>query len=143
MVTLFNTKDFWQNLSKNADYRIILQMEIFQTYLPVLIDVGASREINSLRKFIRKTPCWAEVTYLRQPFLRDKRRILLLYIFALLEKQYGFALEVADFAIHNFEDTIFKDCRKAVLKKLNAEKWKIPLIIFKRQFNKFFANIND
>ena len=97
----------------------------------------------SLRKIIRKSPCWAEVTYLRQPFLNDKRKILLLYIFALLEKQYGFALEITDFALQNFQDSIFQDCRKAVLKKLNVEKWKIPFVIFKRQFNKLFTNIND
>ncbi|TMI90030.1 MAG: hypothetical protein E6H08_15695 [Bacteroidetes bacterium] len=97
----------------------------------------------SLRKIIRRSPCWAEVTYLRQPVLNGKREILLLYIFALLEKQYGFALEITDFALNNFQDTVFKDCRKAVLKKLNAEKWKMPLVIFKRQFNKLFTNIND
>lgn len=97
----------------------------------------------SLRKIIRNSPCWAEVTYLRQPVLNDKREILLLYIFALLEKQYGFALEIIDFALRNFQDTVFRDCRKAVLKKLTTEKWKIPLVIFKRKFNKLFTNIND
>ncbi len=109
------------------------------------IDPNYKNELSafSLRKIIRKSPCWAEVTYLRKPFLNDKREILLLYIFALLEKQYGFALEITDFALHNFQDTVFKDCRKAVLKKLNAEKWKMPLVIFKRRFNKLFANIND
>ena len=94
-------------------------------------------------KVIRKSPCWAEVAYLRQPFLTDRRQVLLLYIFALLEKQYGFALEIADFGSRNFQDTIFRDCKKAVLKKIRTEKWKIPLVVFKRQFNKLFANIND
>ena len=97
----------------------------------------------SLRKIIRKSPCWAELTYLRQPFFYDKRKILLLYIFALLEKQYGFALEITDFALQNYPDTIFRDCKKAALKKLNVEKWKIPFVIFKRQLNKLVTNIND
>ena len=97
----------------------------------------------SAGKIIRKSPCWAEVTYLRQPFLKDQRQILLLYIFALLEKQYGFALEIADFGSQNFQDKIFTDCKNAALKKLRTEKWKIPFVIFKRQFNKLFANIND
>ncbi|HET6767366.1 MAG TPA: hypothetical protein VFH08_08205 [Chitinophagaceae bacterium] len=94
-------------------------------------------------KIVRKSPCWAEVTYLRQPFLTDQRQILLLYIFALLEKQYGFALELADIGSRNFQDKIFPECKKAVLKKLRVEKWKIPFVILKRQFNKLFASIND
>lgn len=95
------------------------------------------------RKIIKKSPCWAEVTYLRQPFLTDQRQILLLYIFALLEKQYGFALEIADIGSHKFQDKIFTNCKKAALKKLRAEKWKIPFVILKRQFNKLFVSIND
>jgi len=94
-------------------------------------------------KIIKRSPGWAEVTYLRETLSIDKRQLLLLYIFALLEKQYGFALEVIDFAMKHFNDAIFEDCKKAVLKKLSAEKWKIPFVIIKRRFNKLFANIND
>lgn len=94
-------------------------------------------------KIVKKSPCWAEVTYLRQPFFTDRREILLLYIFALLEKQYGFALEIADIGSQNFQDKIFANCKKAALKKLRTEKWKIPFVILKRQFNKLFAGIND
>jgi hypothetical protein len=97
----------------------------------------------TVRKIIRRSPCWAEVIYLRELFSADERQALLLFIFALLERQYGFALEIADWASKKFQKTIFRDCRSAVLKKLNAEKWKTPLVIFKRQFNKLFSNIND
>jgi hypothetical protein len=94
-------------------------------------------------KIIKKSPGWAEVTYLRQAIFTNKRQLLLLYIFALLEKQYGFALEIVDFALQHNRDSIFEDCKKEVLKKLKTERWKIPFVIFKRRFNKFFANIND
>jgi len=94
-------------------------------------------------KIIKRSPGWAEVTYLREILSTDKRQLLLLYIFALLEKQYGFALEIVDFAMKHFNDAIFEDCRKAVLKKLSAEKWKIPFVILKSRFNKLFTNIND
>ncbi len=94
-------------------------------------------------KIIKRSPGWAEVTYLRETLSIDKRQLLLLYIFALIEKQYGFALEVVDFAMKHFNDVIFEDCKKAVLKKLSVEKWKIPFVIFKKQFNKLFTNIND
>ena len=96
----------------------------------------------SYKRIIRASPGWAEVTYLRQPSFNDQRTALLLYIFALVERQYGFALEIADSASQKFNDPIFRACKKAILKKINSEKWKIPLVIFKRQFNKLFSNID-
>src|SRR5688572_4034023 len=39
------------------------------------------------RRIIRKTPAWAEVTYLNEPNSKTPRQLLLLYLFALLEKQ--------------------------------------------------------
>ena len=97
----------------------------------------------AVRKILKRSPCWAEVTYLRELFSFDERQALLLFIFALLEKQYGFALEIADWGSKEFQKEIFLDCKKAVKKRLNAERWKIPLVIFKRQFNKLLSNIND
>ena len=97
----------------------------------------------SVRKIIKTSPCWAEVTYLRELFAADERQTLLLFIFALLEKQYGFALQLADWGSKKFERAIFLNCKKAVIKKLKTERWKTPLVIFKRQFNKLFSNIND
>jgi hypothetical protein len=94
------------------------------------------------KRMIRKSPCWAEVTYLHQPDLTNQRQMLLLYIFSLLERQYGFALEICDAAIGKFNDTIFSDCREAVLHKLKQERLKIPLVILKKQLNKLFAKIN-
>jgi hypothetical protein len=96
------------------------------------------------KPLIKKSPCWAEVTYLRQPFCNTtERQLLLLFVFALLEKQFGFALEVADYALTKFDYPIFKTCRQTVLKKIKAEKWKMPLVILKRKFNRVFSNIND
>ncbi len=94
-------------------------------------------------KIFRKTPGWAEVTYLRQPTLDHQRQFLLLYVFALLERQYGFALEIIDFALRKHADPLFQDCQRAVRKKMNREKLKVPLVILKRQFNKLFSSIID
>jgi hypothetical protein len=97
-----------------------------------------------LKRVIRISPCWAEVTYLRKPFPEaSPRQLLLLIVFALLEKQFGFALELADHAIGKFDDPVFKDCKNAVLGKISKEKWKVPIVILKRQFNKLLSNIND
>lgn len=96
-----------------------------------------------VKRVIRKSPCWAEVTYLRQPLLNNQRDFLLLFIFAIIEKQYGFALEVVDGAMSKFADSIFSECKTAIFKKISGEKAKIPLVVLKRQFNKILANIND
>ncbi len=93
-------------------------------------------------RMIRKSPCWAEVTYLHNPVFKDQRSLLLLYVFALLERQYGFALEICDIADQLFRDEIFTDCRVAVFKQLKKEKMKVPLVMLKKQFNKLFAHIN-
>jgi hypothetical protein len=96
------------------------------------------------RRMLRKAPGWAEVTYLRQPFDGTIRQLLLLYVFACLEKQYGFALEVADHAIRQHpSEQLFKEARTAALKKLNAGKRTVPLVFIKRQLNKLFSRIHD
>jgi len=95
------------------------------------------------KRIFRRSPCWAEVTYLRQPFPGTQRQLLLLIVFALLEEQYGFALEVVDFAKSKYNDEIFAQCKEAIFNKIATEKWKIPFVIMKRQFNKLLSSVND
>jgi hypothetical protein len=95
------------------------------------------------KRIIRKTPAWAEVTYFKQPNLDSPRQFLLLYVFALLERQYGFALEVIAIASQKFPHVLFQDCNKAIWKIIENEKKKAPLVILKRQLNKLFTSIND
>jgi hypothetical protein len=95
------------------------------------------------KRLIKKSPAWAELVYLQNKMPANKRQLLLLYVFALIEKQYGFALELADEGIKIFNDPIFHDCKKACFKKLKIEKLKIPLVILKKQLNKLLQNIND
>ncbi len=93
-------------------------------------------------RMVRKSPCWAELTYLQNPSSSNPRALLLLYIFALLERQYGFALEVCDLALQQSHDPIFLTCKNAVLQQLKKEKLKLPLVMIKKQFNKLFTDIN-
>ena len=95
------------------------------------------------KRVIRRSPCWAEVTYLRQPFPGTERQLLLLFVFALLEKQFGFALEVIDYANERFNNSLLRDCKKAVLAKLSSDKWKVPMVIIKRQIYKLLSKIDD
>ncbi len=99
--------------------------------------------IPALKRTLRISPGWAEVSYIREPFAGTKRQLLLLMVFALIEKQYGYALEIADYAKIYLKDNSFEKWRMAVLRKIKSENWKIPLIIGKRQFNKLLSGIND
>jgi hypothetical protein len=95
------------------------------------------------RRMLRKTPGWAEMTYLKQPVADNPRQLLLLFVFALLERQFGFALEVCDKAIGRFPDPLFAECKKAALRQLATGKRKAPLVFIKRQLNKLFPDIHD
>lgn len=96
------------------------------------------------QRMLRRSPGWAEITYLRQPFPGTARQLLLLYVFACLEKQYGFALEVADYAIRQHpSEQLFTEARTAALKKLNADRRLVPLVFIKRQLNKLFSRVHD
>lgn len=95
------------------------------------------------KRLIRTTPGWAEVTYLRNLSSLPPRQILLLYVFALIEKQYGFALEIIDEAMQQHSIPLFAECRAAVLKKMMSSRMNIPFVILKRQVNKLLSKIHD
>ncbi|HLI94424.1 MAG TPA: hypothetical protein VKU83_12460 [Puia sp.] len=94
-------------------------------------------------KMLRKSPGWAEVTYLKQPAALTSRQLLLLYVFALLERQYGFALEITDVAMRQSPDALFRDCQTAAKEQLTKERRRTPLVFFKRKINKLLSRIHD
>jgi hypothetical protein len=97
----------------------------------------------ALKRTLRISPGWAEVSYIREPFAGSKRQLMLLLVFALIEKQYGYALEIADYAQDQLQNGSFEKWKKEILQKIKGENWKIPLIVAKRQFNKLLSGIND
>jgi hypothetical protein len=105
---------------------------------------GYSAQIGNFlsERIIKTSPGWAELTYFRNPGDLSCRSLLLMIVFAVLERQYGFALELADKGIQQYPDSLLVECRKAVLIKIQKEKRKIPLILLKRKINKLFANIH-
>ena len=54
------------------------------------------RKYKSIDPFLRQSPCWAGITALRTTEGAEYRTALLLILFAILEGQWGFALEVCD-----------------------------------------------
>lgn len=107
----------------------------FQRFPDEFISRYSLKDVSRLQ---RASPCWAELCYLRN-MARTRRDNLLLLVFALLEKQYGFALEICK----SENDEIFANAEKRIIKILDRKRISIPLIILKRQFKKILARIND
>lgn len=122
-----------------------------QGYWLSTMDVKGTQRLNekylgefgkfNAERMVRRSPCWAEVCYLKNGASITRSR-LLLFVFALLERQYGFALEIVDEALKTETDPLFAECRNAVMHLLGREKFKIPMVMMKKQFNKLFARIN-
>jgi len=69
---------------------------------------------------LRKSPCWAEITYLNS-FTDNNlslRDFLLGWVFATAEKQYGFAFELAEKGFDKFSDEIFMELKRQSLRKI-------------------------
>ena len=132
-------------------YSVMEEMQTQGFWLSSMNIKGTQRLQNSYsaqignflsERIIKTSPGWAELTYFRNPGNLSFRSLLLMIVFALLERQYGFALELADKGLQLFQDPFLDVCRKAVLVKIQKEKKKIPLILLKRKINKLFANIH-
>jgi FkbM family methyltransferase len=96
----------------------------------------------SSKRIIKTSPCWAELTYFRNPAKLTCRSLLLMIVFALLDHQYGYALELTDLGKTGFEEPLIDECRKAVLKKIQNAKLKLPLILIQRKLNKLFSSLH-
>jgi len=132
-------------------YSVLIELEKSGFWVSDLAVKGTQRinsdkiSLNNFtgRRLLRRSPCWVEIVYLRNPGFVEKRKLLMLYIFALLEKQYGFALEVIEKALSSENNPLFEQCRNAVLKKIQSERWKTPLVILKKQINKLLQYVHD
>ncbi len=88
-----------------------------------VLDKHLSRyERKKLKYQLRESPGWGEVTYLNtfkdSELFNSSRDIMLAYVFALLEKQYGFALELAQKGKICSSDPIFTEMEQHALASL-------------------------
>lgn len=91
---------------------------------------------------LRKSPGWAEVCYLRDQGEQSERQLLLLCAFALIEKQWGFALDVARRAQERFTNPLFRDLALTIRKKLATRRLGLPLVYLKRKLTRLLAHID-
>ena len=101
-------------------------------------------ERRLLGQLMKTAPGWGEVTYMNS-FLNaadylDTRDYLLGWVIAVLEKHYGFALELALRGAERFHDPLFDDMQKHTLRCIKWEYSKLPLYLIRR-FLRYITSI--
>lgn len=91
---------------------------------------------KNLSVLLKTSPGWGEVSYLHtfaeDSSYLDKRDFLLGWVFAIVEQQYGFALEIAVKANKQFQDPIFAELEDFALKKIKRGYLKLPFSFITR-----------
>jgi len=54
----------------------------------------------------------------------------------MIERHYGFALEIADKGYQLFQDAIFRDLESETVKKINRSYFKLPMLFLQRLVNR-------
>jgi hypothetical protein len=92
-----------------------------------------------LRRFapvvLKTSPGWGEMTYINtfppDAEYLDKRDYLLGWVFSMVEKQYGFALEIASRGLCRFDDPVFLELEGDTLSRIRLAFLKLPYIASK------------
>jgi hypothetical protein len=79
---------------------------------------------------LKTSPGWGEVTYMNA-FAEDdgnldERDFLLGWVFAVVEKQYGFAMEVASRGFRRFGDPVFLDLERDAMSRIRRLFFRLP-----------------
>jgi hypothetical protein len=84
---------------------------------------------------LKTSPGWGEMTYINtfppDAEYLDKRDYLLGWVFSMVEKQYGFALEIASRGFRRFDDPVFLELEGNALASIRIAMLKLPLIASK------------
>lgn len=93
-------------------------------------DLSAITNNNFLKKLIqfshRKSPGWAEITYINS-FKNNPpiRNYLLGWVFSIIHQQYGFSLKLAREGMQKFNDKIFDDMKQYSVRKISNDFFKL------------------
>jgi len=89
--------------------------------------------------FIRTSPCWGELTFLRETNKLEIRELLVLLAAAIVEFQYGFAIQVCDALIQQGETTVANSARVSIESYLSETHIRVPL---KKRIKDFLYRIS-
>jgi hypothetical protein len=91
------------------------------------------------KQIIKSAPVCGEASYFNtlEKDIFDKRDLLLMWIFATIKKQYGFAIDIATRGSEKYADPIFEELEKETIKEMNKEARKIyPRYLIKKMVRK-------
>jgi hypothetical protein len=77
-------------------------------------------QLKQMCAYLKKSPCWAEVTYTNS-FKSNGfsvREYLLGWVFVTLENQHGFALEIAMHGLENFDESLFEKLKEESIRNI-------------------------
>lgn len=77
---------------------------------------------------LKPSPGWVEITIINSfddKNVFSKREYLLGCLFAIIEKQYGFAYEISIKGLEKFDDPIFNEIKRKLLKKVQLQLYKL------------------
>jgi hypothetical protein len=104
---------------------------------------GLDRKL--LPALLKTSPGWGEASYFntfeRDSSYLDKRDFLLGWVFAVIEKQYGFALELAVKGSHRYNDPVFDELADFALTKIKRGYVSLPLYIINKMFHRLMRSI--
>jgi len=126
LMGFFDGQPFWMSN---------IEIKGTQRFLPNLLKKHFSdlqqRFVDSC---LRKSPCWAEVTYLNsfEDNTFSSREFLLGWVFATIETQHGFAFELAKRAFEKFGDPFFEKLQNMSLKQMEMTAGKLTVLAVKK-----------
>lgn len=90
-----------------------------------LLGINKSELIKKLLSFShRSTPGWGEITFINTLKNASLRELYLGWVFAIIHKQYGFALDIAKEADKQFNNTLIKEMIKYSSSKITSNMYK-------------------
>ena len=123
--------DYWM-----SSLQVKGSKRIHSSLLPLFNNISFRRRIPLA---IRNSPCWCEMTYLHMLSGNsfERRDYLICIVFSLIEKQYGFALELADRGTRIFGDDLFRKIYKIIYRNIVLRSLNIPMQLIRRAFYKY------
>lgn len=133
-----------ETMNQSGFYMSNIQIKGTQRISPEIKNSFPKIHQKAMEKCLNISPCWGEVTYLNTLTHdhHNKRAYLLSYVFAIIEKQYGFAAEIADKAIINFNEPVFHELKEYAVSKIKINNLKWPFVKIKRGIDKIFRYIH-
>jgi hypothetical protein len=120
-----------------ADLVIKGSQRISQSNLDLINSNNICKKLLSYS--LKESPGWGEMLYFNNfNNIEGKRELLLGWVFASINLQYGFALEIVNKGIALFNDDIFKKMKKYTILKLRTNVFKLRFLpaLFRNYINK-------